>query len=638
MKSNQVLLCAAGLLAGSTTASFDGNLNYNSPSTRHERLGIDVGLVERRSWKRGSVAHETSQLHFTHGVASGDPWPESVILWTRVAPSSESDSSEVTVDGTAPLWNHETEKYIKADPHPVCVEWKVFRGTGNGNGVHVDVHVDGSTAPQELVACGKAYTTSDIDYTVKVEAKGLQPLTRYSYQFNVCGSDGVKSPVGRTMTAPRSNDAVSELSLAVFSCSNYPSGYFNVYGNAARKDKHDYVLHLGDYIYEYGKGGERATKPAKTIWSLSDYRTRHGLYRSDPDLQLLAKNYAWITTWDDHEFADNGYRDGFSGLNNTEDSFLKSGTKVSVDTRKVHAVRAYFEWMPIRQTDLDDGLRVWRSFQMGKLLDLVILDTRNYDRSITDLYWNANYISRISDDPSRSLMGARQESWFYKSLSQSKKRGATWRVIGNQIMFSRIFEDDHWRTNGDAWDGYVANRNRTLEHLYNNKIDNNIFLAGDTHQNWVSDLAWLGTKPYDKASGRGAIGVELGGTAVSSTGHDGPIEPVAGDAARGMIRRNEELAWQEGYYRGYFHLTVTPEKATAQYYGSPSVATRNGWDIPLANFTIKVGANHLARPIGGGRAESGALRDGKVTHTNLTLDTNSGKWAVTGFERMYVTV
>lgn len=119
----------------------------------------------------------------------------------------------------------------------------------------------------------------------------------------------------------------------------------------------------------------------------------------------------------------------------------------------------------------------------------------------------------------------------------------------------------------------MANRNRTLEHLYSNKIDNNIFLAGDTHQNWVSDLAWLGTKPYDQASGRGAIGIELGGTAVSSTGQKGPIEPVAGDAARGMIRRNEELAWQEGYYRGYFHLTVTAEKATAQYYGNVDLVT-----------------------------------------------------------------
>lgn len=155
MKS-QLLLCAASLLAGTATASFDGNLNYDSPSRRHERLGIDVALVERRSWKRGYVAYEPSQLHFTHGVASGDPWPESVILWTRVAPSNESDKSEVTVDGTAPLWNHETEQYVKADPHPICVEWKVFQSKC------------ANSTDQKVIANGKAYTTSDIDYTVKV--------------------------------------------------------------------------------------------------------------------------------------------------------------------------------------------------------------------------------------------------------------------------------------------------------------------------------------------------------------------------------------------------------------------------------------------------------------------------------------
>ncbi|KAK9435616.1 Alkaline phosphatase D-related protein [Metarhizium brunneum] len=619
----QFLLCVASLLAGTATASFDGNVNYDSPSRRHESLGIDVGLVERRSWKRGNVAHEPSQLHFTHGIASGDPWPESVILWTRVAPRNESDKSEATVNGTAPLWSHETDNYIKADANPICVEWKVFQSKS------------ANSTSQKVVASGKAYTTSDIDYTVKVEAKGLKPLTTYFYQFNVCASSN-KSPVGRTKTAPAKDDAVSKLSFAVFSCSNFPNGYFNAYGNAARKDKHDYAIHLGDYLYETGRGGERATKPSGTIWTLGDYRTRHGLYRSDADLQLLSKNSPWITTWDDHEFADNGYRDGFSGLNNTEDSFLKSGTKVTVDTRKVHAVRAYFEWMPIRQTDVDDGLRVWRSFQMGKLMDLIILDTRNYDRSITDLYWNKHYISEIADDPSRSLMGARQENWFYRSLSQSKERGATWRIIGNQIVFSRILQNDNRGLNGDAWDGYIANRNRTLQHMYDNEIDNNIFLAGDSHQNWASDLAWLGNKPYDKATGNGAIGVELAGTAVSSSGQDGPIEPIAGDSARSLVKRNEELGWQEGYYRGYFELTITPDKAAAQYYGCPTVATRNGWDLPLANFSIVAGGNHLERPIAGGKVESGALRDGQVKHSNLTLNTNTGKWEVIGFEKMYL--
>ncbi|CAG7559164.1 unnamed protein product [Fusarium equiseti] len=612
-------LYACGLLATTVTAEFDGNLNYASPSRRHARLGIDVPLVKRRSMKRGNTPYAASQLNFTHGVASGDPWPESVILWTRVAPSLKSDSSNKTVGGTVGLYSHETEKYIKADPNPICVDWEV-RPSGGEN----------------VVSSGRAYTTSDIDYTIKVEAEGLKPLTEYKYQFSICDSDN-KSPVGRTKTAPTADDDVSELSFAVFSCSNYPNGYFNAYGNAARKDEHDYVIHLGDYIYEYGADGKRASQPPDEIFTLHDYRTRHGQYRADPDLQLLSRDFAWIPTWDDHEFANNGYRDGFSGLNNTEESFMKKG-KVSVDSRKVNAVRAYFEWMPIRQTDMDDGLRVWRSFKMGKLLDLIILDTRNYDRSITSLDWNDGYIDLIRDDPSRTLMGSRQENWFYKSLSESKDRGAAWRIIGNQIIFSRITENygSGEILSGDNWSGYVANRNRTLEHLYSNDIGNNVFLAGDSHQNWVSDLVWLGTKEYDNKTGTGSIGVEFAGTAVSSNGIDGPIEPAAGDAARSRIEKNPELQWQEGYYRGYFILGVNAKQVSSRFYGSPSVATRNAFDIPLANFTVVSGENHLKRPVAGGRAESGALRYGEIIHTNITLDTETGVWNETGIAEMYV--
>lgn len=141
--------------AGAVLASFDGNLNYGSPSRRHDGLGIDIEHVARRTWKRGNVAYQPSELHFTHGVASGDPWADSVILWTRIAPTNESDASEVTVSGTAPLYNHETERYIKADPNPICVEWKVLRSKC-------------SNSTQNVAASGKAYTTSDIDYTVKV--------------------------------------------------------------------------------------------------------------------------------------------------------------------------------------------------------------------------------------------------------------------------------------------------------------------------------------------------------------------------------------------------------------------------------------------------------------------------------------
>ncbi|KAI1175105.1 alkaline phosphatase-like protein [Nemania sp. FL0916] len=604
------------LQATAVAGSFDGNLNYASPSRRHPTLGIDVPHVSRRSMKRGNVAYAPSELNFTHGVASGDPYSDSIILWTRVAPSPVSDASNVTVEGPVPLYNHDTQVYIQADANPICVNWAVYP----------EGKVKGPS-----VASGKAYTTSDIDYTVKVEAKGLKPFTTYNYQFNICGSS-VKSPVGRTKTAPTANAHVPELKFAVFSCSNYPNGYFNAYGNAARKDEQDYFVHLGDYIYESASGGERAHDPPNLLFTLYDYRTRHGQYRSDPDLQLASNNFAWITTWDDHEVSNNGYRDGSSGLNNTEDSFLKNGG-VSVDQRKMNAVRAYFEWMPIRQIDLDDNLRVWRSFQMGSLLDFIVLDTRNYDRSITSLDWNDEYIDLIRDDASRSLMGSRQEHWFYNELSKSSKRGASWRIIGNQILFSRITES--YGLSGDNWSGYTANRNRTLKHLYDNKIGNNVFLAGDSHQNWVADLAWLEEKPYDSVTGDGAIGVEFAGTAVSSGGVDAPIIPARMEAEY-RVGNNSELQWQDGYYRGYIFLSVKPNSVQARFYGSPSVASRNSWDIPLANFTVHNGENKLARPVAGGSVEAGALRGGKVKPTNLTLNTDTFKWDIVGYDQMYI--
>lgn len=155
----------------------------------------------------------------------------------------------------------------------------------------------------------------------------------------------------------------------------------------------------------------------------------------------------------------------------------------------MNAVRAYFEWMPIRQVEMDDNLRIWRSFSIGKLFDLVMLDTRQYDRSITDLYWNTDYVHEISNDAGRSMMGSRQENWFYSSIIASKNRGAAWRLIGSQTVFSKLNESLAYGNDNpldyDAWDGYQANRNRTFKTLYDNDIGNNIMLAGDSHASWV---------------------------------------------------------------------------------------------------------------------------------------------------------
>ena len=200
-----------------------------------------------------------------------------------------------------------------------------------------------------------------------------------------------------------------------------------------------------------------------------------------------------------------------TATNISEASFIDDGG-VSVDQRKMNAVRAYFEWMPIRQVDMDDNLRIWRSFAIGSLLDLIMLDTRQYDRSITDLYWNTHYIHQISNDAGRSMMGSRQENWFYSQLISSAQRAA-WRVIGSQTVFSRINESISYGNvdplDYDAWDGYQANRNRTFQTLYENNINNNIVISGDSHANWVSDLVWLDNHDYDPNTGKGSIGVEV---------------------------------------------------------------------------------------------------------------------------------
>ncbi|MCJ1313282.1 hypothetical protein MMC25_006959 [Agyrium rufum] len=613
--------------AGTIEASLGGNLNYRSPSHNHPSLGISVPKVHKRH--AGNAAVDAASLNFTHGVASGDPYANSVIIWTRCAPMFDDVASNDTVEGNVPLYNpvpiYDTDEQRPVSTAPVCLNYKVTS----------------DKALKKVVDHGTVYTSSDVDYTVKVEAQGLKAYTQYYYQFNVCGSDK-SSIVGRTKTAPAKNDIVTKIGLAVYSCSNFPFGFFNAYGNPVRKDSVDYVLHLGDYIYEYmngdygfGQSINRIPLPDRTIFTLYDYRKRHATYRTDADLVLSHATFPWIPIWDDHEVADNTYRDASSELNNTEASFIQDGG-VAVDQRKMNAVRAYFEWMPIRQVEMDDNLRIWRSFSLGTLLDLVMLDTRQYDRSITDLYWNTDYVHAISNDAGRSMMGSRQENWFATQLINSKKRNATWRVIGSQTVFSRVNESVAYGNvnplDYDAWDGYQASRNRTLSTLYNNNIGNNIVISGDSHANWASDLVWLDETPYDPTTGKGAIGAEFAGTAVSSPSPYGQNISLAlsNQASAALIAANRELQWSELYYRGYFELQISHDKVDANYFGMPTIINRNPNEISLANFTVLNGANAIARnPVpGGGVVEHGALKGGKSILTNITMNTQTGKYFI----------
>ncbi|KEF56307.1 alkaline phosphatase [Exophiala aquamarina CBS 119918] len=624
-------LLVLSCLIVSTLASYGANLNYRSPSHNHPGLGVSVRKVVKRHNPRSAFAD--GALNFTHGVASGDPYPNSVILWTRCAPNFDNIDDNSTVSGTVQLYNpvpifqsNDTDQHKPVSNAPVCLNWKIASDQG-------------LTA---VVDSGRVHTSSDVDYTVKVEATKLKPFTQYWYQFSVCNSN-VSSLVGRTKTTPAPTDDTSAVNLAVYSCSNYPFGYFNAYGNTVRKNSVDYVLHLGDYIYEYGNGEYgwgnsigRIPLPDRQIYTLYDYRKRHATYRTDHDLLLSHQNMPWIPVWDDHEVADNTWRDGSAELNNTEASFVADGG-VSVDQRKMNAVRAYWEWQPIRQVDISDDLRIWRSFAIGNLLDLVMLDTRQYDRSITDLYWNTHYVHEISNDAGRSMMGSRQENWFYQSLIDSKNRGATWRVIGSQTVFSRINASFAYGNvdpfNYDQWDGYLANRNRTYKTLYDNNITNNIMISGDSHANWVSDLVWLDEHPYNASTGEGSVGVEFAGSAVSSPSPAGQNISIAAsvNASAALVLSNPELQWQEFYYRGYFELHISHDKVDAKYFGLPTLINRNPNEISLANFTVYAGENRLHRFNGttaSGPVENGFLKFGQRLQTNMTNSTATGLYFI----------
>ncbi|KAM3416433.1 hypothetical protein BST61_g8028 [Cercospora zeina] len=233
-------------------------------------------------------------------------------------------------------------------------------------------------------------------------------------------------------------------------------------------------------------------------------------------------------------------------------------------------------------------------------------------------------------------MGSIQENWFYNSLKRSASRGATWRLIGSQIVFSTINATSWFGTtyNTDAWDGYMSNKNRTLKTLYDNNIGNNIVMAGDTHANWVADLVWLDEKDYDSGTGAGALGAEFAGTAVSSTSSFGANTTLweCNNQSRALVADNPELQWQEGYYRGYYEMQISKQRVLAQYFGTPNLQTRNGYEVSLANFTVENNANRFSRPVAGGVVENGALLSGgAVTTSNLTLDTNTGMYFVHNF-------
>ncbi|MES2090279.1 MAG: alkaline phosphatase D family protein, partial [Pseudomonadota bacterium] len=336
------------------------------------------------------------RARFTHGVASGDPLSDRVILWTRVTP------------------------IIPRADAKVRVRWEIAR----------------DARFRDVVSKGHAVTSAAADYTVKVDALGLQEATTYYYRFK-CNE--AESPVGRTRTLPTGQ--VDQVKLAVFSCANYPAGYFNVYADAARRHDLDATVHLGDYLYEYGQGGYasanaaelgRLVNPAAEILSLRDYRLRHAQYKGDKDLQALHAVAPMIAVWDDHEFANDTWMDGAE--NHQPD------TEGLFSVRKAAAMQAYHEWMPTRNAQPSI---IYRSFDFGNLVSLHMLDTRVIGRdkqlSYADYFTAAGFdgaaFKAAVGNPNRQIMGATQTAWLQQQMAQSS---ATWQILGQQILMGRM--------------------------------------------------------------------------------------------------------------------------------------------------------------------------------------------------------
>jgi alkaline phosphatase D len=501
-------------------------------------------------------------VSFEHGVASGDPLADRVILWTRVTPASGVTTAEV--------------------------DWVVAEDADFDSVVHRG-----------------SYTTSAAqDFTVKVDVIGLNDDTEYFYRFSY---GDLLSPTGRTKTLPLGS--VDSVKLAAVSCANYPAGYFHVYREVANGN-YDAIVHLGDYLYEYHSTGYasqdavalgRVVNPLNELLTLADYRLRYAQYRTDADLQAAHASAPFICVWDDHEVANDAYASGAENHNTGEGSYSE---------RKMAALKAYFEWMPIRLPDVISSLQ--RRFAFGDMIDLIMVDTRHFARAKAPEFAEFTGSDGVIDDVAvreainepRDMLGASQLAWLTDQLESSEAR---WQVLGQQVLMGRMMipapvmaainsldiagglaainaavaakqKAEVDRTpdeqalldsvvpyNLDAWDGYNAER----EELFNAVAEIGsklIVLAGDTHNAWGNQL---------RLAGGDIVGVELATASVSSPGLEFYLG--IGDATAGLegfvTTLVDDLKFVNLTNRGYIEVTFTDAKVTSNWRFVTSVKT-----------------------------------------------------------------
>lgn len=489
----------------------------------------------RSAWPAFAGEAEAEGAVFRHGVASGDPLADRVILWTRVTPGAEETHAALAA-GSAP-------------GRAVAVDWVLARDPGLS----------------DVVLRGSAPAPAARDFTVKVDAAGLAPGTTYYYGFRALGR---ASPVGRTRTLPAG--ATAGLRLAFLSCSNLPFGYFNAYAAVARRPDLDAVLHLGDYLYEYANGeyGDgsalgRVPEPDREIVRLVDYRTRHAQYKRDPDARELHRQHPVIAVWDDHESANDAWQGG------AENHDPDEGEGPWAE-RKAAAMRAWREWMPVRESHADRSGRIYRSFRFGDLAHLAMLDTRLFGRDRQAE--SADELARIRG-PERTLLGAEQEAWLRRELSRSKAEDVAWRLLGQQVPMATLRNEEGEPFLFDKWDGYPETRARLYDHLEREGIGDLVVMTGDVHSSWAVDLAREPFDgPYAPGSGRGSLGVELVTPAVSSPGVRDRAE--AEERARALREGHPHVRYADLFHRGYVLLDLDRERAHAEWWHVETIAER----------------------------------------------------------------
>jgi alkaline phosphatase D len=574
-----------------------------------------VALAAAGSLAACGDSSSSASAVFAFGVASGDPLTDRVILWSHAkVPNSTAD---------------------------VSLTWQVASDAAFAN----------------VVKSGALTATEASSFTAKVDVTGLTAGASYFYRF--LDSTGASSTVGTTRTLPASN--VASVKFAVFSCSLYSEGYFHAYDAAAKSDAL-YALHLGDYIYEYGSGatqygntnipGNRITSPANDIVTMNDYRTRHALYKSDLNLQAAHAKMPWITIWDDHEFANNGY------VNGAENH--KPTTQGDWVTRKNIAAKVYHEWMPIRTPDVNNLLKIYRRFDFGNIFTLHMLDTRieGRDRQYDD-YGDADqgigrYLAGITPnaegirpDASRKMMSSEQQNWLTSGMNAST---ATWQVVGNQTIMAKMWfpytvtsafasnpagvpaaigafltakatraaagaaaltatqvglldpaVNPRLPYNLDSWDGYPAQREAILQTV-KTQGKRLVTRSGDSHNGWFNNLTTLAgdkvgvefatasvTATGFESVGLGTLGSSIDGSALTST-----LGSAAIGAGLGLI---DDVGYADTSQRGYLLMTVTAASMKGEYVYVSNVKLPTYTLTTGRTITVPATASGTAAPV-----------------------------------------